>query len=90
MLGWLSEVKCEDHHQEVVKVRLEGTGTWVLQRQEIRDWLESEESSVLWLHGKGNIRSASASLFLEEGLTFAPSWIGKDNSQVGMPPQLRF
>ena len=59
ILEWLSIVKCEDHHAEVVKTRLEGTGAWLLQRQEIRNWLEAEESSVLWLHGKGNIRGAS-------------------------------
>ena len=55
MLEWLSEVKCEDHHAEVVKTRLERTGMWLLRRHEIRNWRESEESSILWLHGKGNI-----------------------------------
>ena len=58
MLEWLSKVKCEGHHAEVVKARLEGTGAWLLQRQEIQDWLESEKSSILWIHGKGNIHSA--------------------------------
>ena len=59
ILNWLSEVKSEDHHAEVVKTRLEGTGAWLLHRQEIRNWLEAEESSVLWLHGKGNIHRTS-------------------------------
>ena len=58
ILEWLSIVKCEDHHAEVVKTRLEGTGAWLLQRREIRNWLEAEESSVLWLHGKGKICGA--------------------------------
>ena len=59
VLEWLSEVKCEDHHAEVVRTRLEGTGAWLLQRKEIREWLESEGSSTLWLHGKGSRHSAS-------------------------------
>ena len=62
VLEWLSKVKCEDHHTEVVKTRLEGTGAWLLQRSEIREWLESKESSILWLHGKGNIHSTSVLL----------------------------
>ena len=59
VLEWISQVKCDDHHAEVVKTRLEGTGGWLLQRKEIRGWLESEGSSTLWLHGKGNIHGAS-------------------------------
>ena len=59
ILEWVSGVKCEDHHAEVVKIRLEGTGAWLLQRREVQGWLESDESSVLWLHGKGNMHSTS-------------------------------
>ena len=80
ILEWLSQVKCEDHHAEVVKTRLKGTGAWLLRRQEIRSWLESEESSVLWLHGKGFIHRTS--ILLKQGLTLVSSWIGEDGSQV--------
>ena len=79
ILEWVSGVKCEDHHAEVVKIRLEGTGTWLLQRQEVQGWLESEESSILWLHGKGNIYT---SVLLEQGLTPVSSWIREDSAQV--------
>ena len=82
ILEWVSGVKCEDHHAEVVKIRLEGTGTWLFQRQEIQGWLESEESSILWLHGKGNIYT---SVVLEQRLTLVSSWIGEDSAQVGIP-----
>ena len=75
ILEWVSEVRCEDHHAEVVKTRLEGTGSWLLQRQEIQSWLESEESSVLWLHGKGNI--CDTPVLLEHGLTLSPAGSGK-------------
>ena len=54
VLEWLSKIKSRDHHAEVARTRLEGTGAWLLQRKEIRSWLEAEESSILWLHGKGN------------------------------------
>ena len=58
-MEWLSIVKSGDHHAEVVKTRLDGTGAWLLQRNEVREWLESRDSAVLWLHGKGNIQSTS-------------------------------
>ena len=86
MLEWLSKVKCEDHHAEVVKARLEGTGAWLLQRQEIRHWLELEESSVLWLHGKGNVQDISVfAAFARTRADFCvSSRIGKDSAQVSI------
>ena len=82
ILEWVSGVKCEDHHAEVVKIRLEGTGAWLLQRREVQGWLESDESSVLWLHGKGSIHTTS--VLREQGLTFVSSWIGEDGAQVAI------
>ena len=68
---------------EVVKTRLEETGAWLLQRREIQKWLESEKSSVLWLHGKGNRDSLSNYVALEQRLNLVSSWIGEDSAHVG-------
>lgn len=55
VLQWLSKVPCEDHHQEVKKLRFSGTGAWLFRRTAFEDWHDSNSSSILWLNGKGMI-----------------------------------
>ncbi|KIM98437.1 hypothetical protein OIDMADRAFT_20084 [Oidiodendron maius Zn] len=40
-----------DHHTYAHKLRLEGTGEWLLRKPKFDQWYRAEESSVLWLCG---------------------------------------
>ncbi|RFU29639.1 hypothetical protein B7463_g6719, partial [Scytalidium lignicola] len=51
ILQWTSGIPYEDHHGAARTGRTEKTGEWLLQRNEFRTWMNSEESMILWLHG---------------------------------------
>ena len=51
ILQWLSIVPHEQHHQNVRKDRLPGSGMWLLSKSEFTLWRSSSMSSILWLHG---------------------------------------
>ncbi|KAN0072796.1 hypothetical protein V8E54_008910 [Elaphomyces granulatus] len=48
---WLSTIPYEQHHQNVRKDRLNGSGLWLLGKPKFTDWRLSSVSSILWLHG---------------------------------------
>jgi hypothetical protein len=50
-LAWISNVPYMDHHTYAHKLRLEGTGEWLLRKPKFCQWYTAEESSVLWLCG---------------------------------------
>ena len=52
ILEWLSSQPYLDHHQQIKKQALEGSGQWLLQDQTYAEWYKSSTSSLLWLHGK--------------------------------------
>ena len=51
ILEWLSQTKYQAHHRVVSEQRLEGTGHWLLAKDEFVQWRASAESCLLWLHG---------------------------------------
>ena len=51
ILQWLSTIPYEQHHQNVRKDRLNGSGLWLLGKPKFTDWRLSSVSSILWLHG---------------------------------------
>lgn len=51
ILQWLSPVPYKKHHEQTRKDILSGTGTWLLQEQQLLDWQVSSSSSIMWLHG---------------------------------------
>ena len=51
ILQWLSPVPYKKHHEQTRKDILSGTGTWLLQEQQLLDWQVSSASSIMWLHG---------------------------------------
>ncbi len=51
ILQWLSPVPYKKHHAQTRKDILSGTGTWLLQEQQLLDWQLSSASSIMWLHG---------------------------------------
>ena len=59
VLQWISEIRPEDHHNHAKKNRMIGSGSWLFKKAEFVNWIESEASSVLWLHGKGTSLSAA-------------------------------
>lgn len=51
ILCWLSKIPYAQHHEDSRKGRHLGSGIWLLQKGEYRDWRISSFSSILWLHG---------------------------------------
>lgn len=51
MLEWLDAPDPSARHNMVRKGRTEGTGSWLLQGAEFKEWRNSDEMVVLWMHG---------------------------------------
>ncbi|KAF8534011.1 hypothetical protein BDD12DRAFT_897231 [Trichophaea hybrida] len=51
ILEWTSTIPYTSHHQRISRQRLEGTGKWLLARNEYRDWRASSASKMLLLRG---------------------------------------
>jgi hypothetical protein len=51
ILNWVSAILYGDHHSSAKEGLLEGTGEWLLQKEEFRNWKASQQSTILWLHG---------------------------------------
>lgn len=50
---WISKVDYYSHHREMTARVLSETGQWFLGRREFKDWIGSDQSSLLWLRGNG-------------------------------------
>lgn len=51
-LNWISTFEYEMKHHAIRMPRVEGTGEWLLDREEYRQWRDDEDSpKVLWCHG---------------------------------------
>ncbi|KAF6227916.1 hypothetical protein HO133_007644 [Letharia lupina] len=67
ILRWLSSQPHLDHHQQIKKQALPGSGQWLLQDRQYIKWYEQSASSLLWLHGKqGSGKSTLVSLVVED------------------------
>ena len=51
MLHWISAIHYESDHDFARTNRLEGTGVWLLEQREYREWRDISSSAVFWLHG---------------------------------------
>ena len=52
ILEWLSSQPYKDHHRQIKKQALSGSGQWLLQDPLYARWYQQSVSSLLWLHGK--------------------------------------
>lgn len=50
---WISKIDYYSHHREMKARVLSETGQWFLARREFKDWIGSDQSSLLWLRGNG-------------------------------------
>ncbi|KAL9066249.1 MAG: hypothetical protein Q9161_007706 [Pseudevernia consocians] len=67
ILRWVSSQPYLDHHQQVKKKALSGSGQWLLQDPLYIQWYKQSVSSLLWLHGKpGSGKSTLVSLVIED------------------------
>ncbi|KAI5792038.1 hypothetical protein FPQ18DRAFT_291967, partial [Pyronema domesticum] len=51
ILEWISTIPYLRHHELINAGRLEGTGQWLLERQDYRTWISSSVSKLLLLRG---------------------------------------
>ena len=52
ILLWLSSQPYIEHHQQIKRQALSGSGQWLLQDPLYSQWYEQSVSSLLWLRGK--------------------------------------
>ncbi|KAK4692274.1 hypothetical protein P7C71_g4894, partial [Lecanoromycetidae sp. Uapishka_2] len=52
ILSWLSSQPYMEHHEQIFKHVLSGSGAWLLQDPMYTKWHKNSASSLLWLHGK--------------------------------------
>jgi hypothetical protein len=52
ILNWISTIAYEDNHETAALGLLEGTGAWLRNKGEFREWQASSASEILWLRGK--------------------------------------
>lgn len=52
ILRWLSAQPYMEHHQQIKKQALPGSGQWLLQDPLYIKWYKQSMSSLLWLHGR--------------------------------------
>ena len=73
ILRWLSAQPYLEHHQQIKKQALPGSGQWLLQDPLYIQWYKQSMSSLLWLHGRPG--SGKSTLVLVQGSR--PSLSGK-------------
>lgn len=52
ILRWVSSQPYSEHHEQVFKHALPGTGKWLIEDPIYERWHKGSTSSLLWLHGK--------------------------------------
>ena len=62
MLRWISQIPHESDHEFARRDRLDGSGEWLLEREECKEWRNTSSSTIFWLHGIR--RSASSAIGL--------------------------
>lgn len=50
VLKWVSPILHMDHHQQIQP--MEGTGKWLLDHSDWKEWRQSQKSGLFWLRGK--------------------------------------
>ena len=83
ILRWLSAQPHHEHHEQIRKKALAGTGRWLVEDSTYAEWHKGSTSSLLWLHGKvGAGKSTLVSIVVEDAIR---------RSEVGRgPPPVYF
>ena len=67
ILRWVSAEPYLEHHEQISKKALTGTGKWLLEDPLYAKWHKESTSSLLWLHGKvGAGKSTLVSIVIED------------------------
>lgn len=67
ILRWVSAQPYLEHHEQISKRVLAGTGRWLLEDPIYASWHNGSTSSLLWLHGKvGAGKSTLVSIVIED------------------------
>jgi hypothetical protein len=73
ILAWISTLPYTSHHKRISERRLKGTGTWLFDKKEYRDWRDTSASKLLLLRG---IRKSQLTLDLNSCLTSPVKQLG--------------
>jgi len=57
ILRWISIIPYTEHHTRITAARLAGTGEWLFQKGEYKEWLSSSVSKLLLLRGIRKFRA---------------------------------
>ena len=69
ILRWLSAQPHHEHHEQIRRKALAGTGRWLIEDSTYAEWHKGSTSSLLWLHGKvGSGKSTMVSIVVEDAV----------------------
>ena len=63
ILDWLSNINHQEMHNFKCSERYQQTGVWISTDAGFQKWRDTSQSSVFWLHGKGETFSGSFCVF---------------------------
>lgn len=69
VLKWLSNVDYKAHHEKTRSLQFENMGNWMFGKSAFVDWIETDTSSILWIHGMGMYFRFYPRIWLAEVLT---------------------
>ena len=70
ILFWISSQPYHQHHEQMKKGFVRGTGQWLLQDPVFQNWKDGRTSSILQLHGiPGSAKSKLASVVIEDAIS---------------------
>lgn len=53
VLAWLSRLEPESDFERLFGQRHPGTGTWLVESVQFKEWMQAERHCLLWCHGSG-------------------------------------
>lgn len=78
LLNWLGRAT-STKHEDSLRTRLEGSGTWLLEREEYSNWIGSYGPSFFWLNG---IRMNPLSFYIQSTNWSIGSGFGQKRARV--------
>ena len=79
ILQWISPIPYQKHQKEHFRQALEGTGVWFLEDDRLKAWLDSSQSTLLWLRGNPGVGKTTLVCVI-----FHVSEIKPDSSQINL------
>ncbi|KAI5850862.1 hypothetical protein BZA05DRAFT_51671 [Tricharina praecox] len=86
ILEWISTIPYTSHHRSISDCRLDGTGTWIFDKDEYRTWRASNVSLLLLLRGIPGVGKTYIALTVVDYFLRTPL-PGKSHTSIATEPR---